>query len=253
MATGDEFCAAEIIRNGAVPAYYQIESCLRSAIEGGRLTPGDELPSEQEMAESFGVNRLTVRRAVQELAAKGLVVRSQGRRSRVAMRKIPLDPFGSFAAQVTAQGLLPGSIVQECAVVTPNTDLRRLLCRSGQSRILHIARTRLLDSTPVAVEDNFLRADFAAPFTDDAVRAEHLYDSLREHCQLTVWDVDADAEMRAADAHEAARLDVREGHPLFSLRITLLNQGKAFGCTFVRFLADRFHFRLGLQRYPVNV
>lgn len=252
MGNVNKLGAADIARNGGVHAYYQIETCIAEAIENGSLVPGDELPSEHEMAEAFKVNRLTVRRAVQELASKGLVVRSRGRRSRVAMRKIPLDPFGSFAGQIASLGLSAGTDVRECSMEAPPKDLRKLFRGQGRRKVLHIARIRLLESTPVAVEDNYLCAEFAPPFTEEPSRAEHLYDALRQCCGLNGWDMDVDAEMGAASSVEAALLDVREGHPLFSLRLTLSAQDKVFGYTFVRFLADRFHFRLGLHRYQVS-
>jgi hypothetical protein len=58
--------------------------------------------------------------------------------------------------------------------------------------------------------------------------------------------------MGTASSVEAALLDVREGHPLFSLRLTLSVPDKILGYTFVRFLVDRFHFNLGLHRYQVS-
>ena len=119
-------------------------------------------------------------------------------------------------------------------MVPPAPDLREILGGQGGRKVLHIEPVRLLEATPVAVEDNCL------------------YDSLRQHCGLTVWDVDADAEIEAARPLEAARLDVREGHPLFSVRLTLSVQDRTIGHTYVRFLANRFHFRLGLQRYPLK-
>jgi len=216
-------------------------------MEKGSFAPGAELPSEEEMALFFEVNRLTVRRAVQELALKGLVIRSQGRRSRVALPKIPLNPFGSFSDQLAALGLSATTTVQECRLITPPADIKTLLCGKGRKKVLHIVRIRELESTPVGVEDNYLLAKFAPPFIKNPARAESLYDALRQHCGLAAWDTDADAELRTTSFPEAALLNVREGHPLFSLRLTLSVQGKTIGFTSVRFLADRFHFRLGQQ------
>ncbi len=252
MAKTKTICAADIARNSGTHAYYQIETCIREAIDNGSLAPGDELPSEHAMAKEFKVNRLTVRHAVQELASKGLVVRSRGRLTRIAMSKIALDPFGSFAGQVASHGFAAGTEVRECAMETPPKELRKLLCGQGRRKALHIARTRFMESTPVAVEDNYLCAEFAPPFIEDKSRAEHFYDSLRQCCALNAWDMDVDAEMGAVSPVEAAWLDVREGHPLFSLRLTLSAQGKVFGYTFVRFLANRFHFHLGMHRYQIS-
>ena len=252
MAVMNKLGTADVARNSGVHAYYQIAACIMDAIENGSLAPGEELPSEGEMAEAFKVNRLTVRHAVQELASKGRVIRSRGRRTRIAMRKIPLDPFGTFAVQVAAHGFIAGTEVRGCAMEAPPKELRKLLCAQGRRKALHIARVRLLDATPVAVEDNYLGAEFAPPFIEDPSRAEHLYDALRQYCGLKAWDLNVDAELGTASSVDAARLDTREGHPLFSLRLTLSVQDKIFGYTHVRFLADRFHFHLGLQRYQVS-
>ena len=52
---------------------------LREAISSNRLAPGERLPSETELIEHFGVARMTVRQAVQELRSDGLVISQHGR------------------------------------------------------------------------------------------------------------------------------------------------------------------------------
>ena len=146
MGSVKKFGEVEVARNSAVPAYFQIETCIRTAMENGSFSPGDELPSEEEMAVLFKVNRLTVRRAVQELASKGLVLRSHGRRSRVAMPKIPLNPFGSFSDQVASRGLTAATTVQECLLMAPPADIKELLGGKGRKKVLHIVRIRKLES-----------------------------------------------------------------------------------------------------------
>ncbi|MEU2428201.1 GntR family transcriptional regulator [Streptomyces sp. NPDC007861] len=65
-------------RNSALPLYRQVEDTLRTRIESGALRPGDRLPSETELAQSLGVNRLTVRQALAGLNRAGLVQARQG-------------------------------------------------------------------------------------------------------------------------------------------------------------------------------
>lgn len=63
-----------------VPAAYQVVSReLRRSIVSGSLKPGDQLPSEAELAEQFGVNRSTVREGIRQLENDGFV-RRQGRK-----------------------------------------------------------------------------------------------------------------------------------------------------------------------------
>lgn len=69
----------QIDRADDKPPYRQIAGMLREAIRSNRLAPGERLPSETELIEHFGVARMTVRQAVQELRSEGLVVSQHGR------------------------------------------------------------------------------------------------------------------------------------------------------------------------------
>lgn len=61
------------------PAFKQIATALREAIGSGRIAPGDKVPSETQLREHFGVARMTVRQALGELSAEGLLVAEHGR------------------------------------------------------------------------------------------------------------------------------------------------------------------------------
>mgnify|MGYP006279701017 CR=1 FL=1 len=68
------------------PKYMRVAASIRSRISEGALSPGDALPTEDELAEQHGVSRMTVRRAVEDLIEEGLVLRQQGRGTFVCER-----------------------------------------------------------------------------------------------------------------------------------------------------------------------
>jgi len=70
------------------PPYRQTAAALREAINLGRLSSGDRLPSESELVKRYGVARMTVRQAIQELKTEGLVVSEHGRG--VFVRSVPV-------------------------------------------------------------------------------------------------------------------------------------------------------------------
>ncbi len=72
-----------------VPYYYQIASILRRKIEEGEFSPGSKLPNEHELAESFGVSRVPVRRALSLLEKENLLTRQRGRGTFVAENPPP--------------------------------------------------------------------------------------------------------------------------------------------------------------------
>ena len=80
------------ISEAAQPLYHRVYREIAREIENGTLQPGDRLPSERWFCDELGVSRATVRRAIAELAADGLVEargRARGRRGRVPRRARP--------------------------------------------------------------------------------------------------------------------------------------------------------------------
>ena len=63
---------------GPIPLYYQLEQDLRDRIRAGQFPGGAPLPTEQRLCETYGVSRITVRRALDALLASGLIARRQG-------------------------------------------------------------------------------------------------------------------------------------------------------------------------------
>lgn len=71
--------SSRIVHDGPVRLWQQVADDIRRAIESGELTPGAKLPSEPELAEIYGVARVTVRTAISSLREEGLVTVTVGR------------------------------------------------------------------------------------------------------------------------------------------------------------------------------
>ena len=85
-----------ISRSSHFPLYYQIRQQIEQSILSGALKPGDKLATENELAEQFGVSRMTARRAIDQLASQGMLVRIQGQGTFVAEK-----PLRSAASGIT--------------------------------------------------------------------------------------------------------------------------------------------------------
>lgn len=99
---------------GEVPLYERVRQSIAQTLTDGTLSPGDKLPSESRLAEEFGVNRLTVRRAIEELARAGAVESRQGSGTFVSARiiRLPLSQqlstdslVSRLTSQIAEQGL----------------------------------------------------------------------------------------------------------------------------------------------------
>jgi GntR family transcriptional regulator len=76
-------------RAGRTPYYMQVADALREEVIAGRVRPGDQLPSERELRERFRVSTMTVRAAIDQLRAEGLVISRQGAGSFVREQTVP--------------------------------------------------------------------------------------------------------------------------------------------------------------------
>jgi GntR family transcriptional regulator len=157
-------------RDADVPPFRQIAAHLREGIRRGELQPGDKLPSETELLEHYGVARMTVRQALAELRAEGLVVAEHGRgvfvRSRPPVRRLAADRFarrhreaGKAAFIAEAEGLgAPGVDEIEVGEAIPPARIRKLLGLAPRARAVVRSRRYLLDGQPVELAVSFVPA-----------------------------------------------------------------------------------------------
>ena len=115
------------------PLYRQVRDALRRRIDAGEYTPGQKLPSETRLAAELNVHRLTVRRAVEELAREGLLQARQGSGTFVTRRQAPIAvtiPLArdQFAAGVEQQMRSLGQRYRDVLLsseLTEDADVRR--------------------------------------------------------------------------------------------------------------------------------
>jgi GntR family transcriptional regulator len=136
-----------------LPLYQQLQRALREAIDRRILDVNDALPAERDLAEEFGVSRITVRKAIDGLVGEGLLTRRQGSgtfvRGRVEKNFASLT---SFSEDMRARGLVPRSewLKRASGTVTPEEALT--LRSSPGTPVYRFNRLRFADDAPMSVE-----------------------------------------------------------------------------------------------------
>jgi len=178
--------------------YAAIIAEIEQAIADGRLAPGDRLPAERALAEEHGVSRMTVRQALQSLESRGLLHRTIGRNggSFVARPKVERDlgTFSGLSEQLARQGLAAGA---------------RVLSAREVDGAIEIARVRFADGEPFALERSTFPERFRWLLELDLTGS--LYELLGDDAPVRAVER---IEPIAADADEAAALELRVGAPL---------------------------------------
>src|SRR4051812_22858502 len=170
----------DLDRSSPVPLYFQVSRQIEAAIDAGQLAPGDRLENEISLADRWGLSRPTMRRAIQELVDKGLLVRRRGIGTQVVHGRVkrPMD-LTSLFDDLTRSGQKPSTqILDRELVPAPAAVAERLGVPVG-AQVLHLERLRSAGEDPLAVMRNWLPADLAPALTAEALQTRGLYELMR--------------------------------------------------------------------------
>ena len=132
------------------PKYAQIEAELIAQIESGQLAPGAELPSESDLIECYGVSRVTVRRAIDELYHQGYVEKMQGKRACVKekVKLQELTSISSYTEEIIRQGIRLPSVPR--STDSRKSCMRRICRRRCRcARFMRISAIMYCSARPV--------------------------------------------------------------------------------------------------------
>lgn len=174
--------AGPVSADAGVPLHRQLFLVLHDEIDRGVVAPGEALPTEQSLCDQFGVSRITVRRALADLAEQGYIGRRHGVGSFVREHS-PSDPSsvaGSYMDGLRQTQFETQVDVVERGVRRPPRAVADALGTSGE--LLHIVRVRRQRRTgePLIVTDAWLPAELAAALTEPALKRVALYQLLSD-------------------------------------------------------------------------
>ncbi len=147
-----------------IPKYLQISAWLKEAIHLGRYKVGEKLPPEIELSRMCRVNRNTLRQAIGELTAEGLLQKVKGVGTFVSSTKsLPvrhkLNRISSFGMELQQSGVREKTRLLEKGVETPTQAVAESLALSPESRVIAVRRVRIGDDLPLIYEETYLPVD----------------------------------------------------------------------------------------------
>lgn len=236
----------DLDRSSPVPLYFQVAQQIEKAISDGGLAPGARLDNEISLADQLGLSRPTMRRAIQELVDKGLLVRKRGVGTQVVRGKItrPVELTSLFddlarGNQTPVTTLLINETMPASEHVAGQLDI-------GQGdKVLHLRRLRWANGEPLAILENYLPEDLADIGTAD-LELRGLYQLMRSrgvHMRVAKQRIGA----RAGTAEECQLLTERKGTPLLTMdRATHDDSGRTVEWGHHVYRASRYSFEVTL-------
>ncbi|AIR85840.1 phosphonate metabolism transcriptional regulator PhnF [Pantoea rwandensis] len=198
--------------------YQAVAAQLEQALQE-RYRCGDYLPSEQQLADHYEVNRHTLRRAVDELVNKGLLQRRHGVGILVLMRPYdyPLHAQARFSQNLLEQGSHPTS-ERLLAVLRPASgDVASALAINEGDNVIHLRTLRRVNGVPVCVINHFLPELSWWP-TIQQFQNGSLHDFMQQHLGLDLTRSQTRISTRRAQAKECKQLEIDLQSPLLCVR-----------------------------------
>lgn len=219
---------ADLDRTGPVPLYFQVSTRLENAIHSGRIPSGARLENEIAIAQRLGLSRPTIRRAIQELVNKGLLVRRRGIGTQVVQGQVTRQvELTSLFEDLQNAHHEPGTRVLSHSTMPATEGVALALGITAGDEVVYIRRLRSTDGVPVAILENYLPLDFA-DITTEQLEARGLYQILRAR-GVTIRIAKQKIGARRAQSDESELLDADRGSPVLTMeRIAFDNAGQAF-------------------------
>ncbi len=235
----------DIDRSSPTPLYFQLAQAIEGAISQGNLPAGSKLENELLLAQRYGLSRPTVRRAVQELVDKGLVVRKRGVGTQVIQPHVRRSvELTSLYDDLERSGEAPTTEVLSLERIPAPGDVAEELDVPVGSEIIVLRRLRRSHGAPLALMTNYLPGRFS--MTADDLIGRGLYQYLRGqgvHLRVAHQRIGA----RLARVEEGRLLDEAPRSALLTMeRIAFDDQGNPVEVGRHVYRASRYEFETTL-------
>ena len=233
----------EWYRDGRGPRYKQLCRHISALVSAGTLAAEDQLPSEREIAEIANVSRVTVRKAIAELVADGMIVQRQGAGSFVRKTgerfEQSLSSLVSFTENLQARGIDSSSRVLLKGLFRPTPTEAMVLGLSPHHQVARINRLRSGDGVPMALEYSSLPEDILP--RPDKVELS-LYELLRKRGSAPTRAIQRVTAINAT-ASMAELLELPEGAAVLQIERTgYLTSGRPIEFTSGIYRSDVYDF-----------
>ena len=237
-----------------LPKYHRIYLVLREQLGEGRFSAG--LPGELALVEKFGVARVTVRRALQQLAAEGLITRQPGRGTHpverdaaAAARAVPpRTQLTGLLENIVSMSLNTTVKVLDVDTVAASRAVAAALGLTPGDRVQKAVRVRSTREGPLSHITTYVPADVARRFGRRELARKPIL-LLLEESGVKVGRAEQSISARLADAEVADRLQVAVGSALLAVRRVIFDeQERPVQWLHGLYRPDRYEYQMQLSR-----
>ena len=230
-------------KGGFIPLYFQIQRNLMEQIQSGKLSEGDPLASEEELARVNKVSRMTARQALHGLKTSGYAFSQKGRGTFVTRPKLEKNimHLRGFTEDMKHLGMVPSSKLLEQTVIKATAELAEKLKVEPDEVVMRLRRLRLADGIPMALEESCIPLRQFPGLEKISFAKQSLYFVLRESFGVRVAYADEVIEALPATREESELLTMPKRTSILSIsRIIMTTEEIPIEVACSRYRGDRY-------------
>jgi GntR family transcriptional regulator len=231
----------------SVPKYSQLREILLDLIDA-ELAYDALIPSERELVDRYGLSRMTVRQAINNLVAEGRLYRVAGKGTFVARPKVEMPlRLTSFTEDMLARGQRPGARDLERRIAAAGGQVARALELSPGDPVHVMVRLRTADLVPMAIERSYIPVQVAPGLEDVPLTDRSLYETLERQFGVALDHGEQTIEAGIVGSDDAPLLELRPGTAVLLVERRSFAQGRPVELTMSTYRGDRYQLHVGLD------
>lgn len=237
------------------PLYHRIYAVMRERIVKGYYRSDVPVPSEAELAESFSVSRITIRKAMEMLTMEGLVTRARGRGTFITDRTKENKLNRAVVSNINGLFSYLNAVGQSTRLKVVSLDRGeappRIAVQMGMpptTELVRAVRVRFLERRPYSLSIAYLLPEIGGAFKRQDLATTNMID-LVQQAGAVVEQVEQTLTATLADDYAARHLEIPVGAPLMLVNRLFFNaEMKPFYAAEIFYCADRYEYRVSLKR-----
>lgn len=208
------------------PMYLQLREIVRDRIEDGEYAPGAAIPSENDLADTYGINRLTVRNAIDTLVKEGLLKRVHGKGVYVVGKKVErdLNRLEGFTRTMLDKKVMPTPEIVTKAVRTAGGRYATLFGIDPSEEVYYVKRVDYADDEPCSLEE-ILVPKYVVPKLEGIDLSVFTLYEVYGFYGINVARVEQTMELTTLEQSDARTLGIGVDYPVLRFSSTTYDEG----------------------------
>ncbi|NFG41445.1 GntR family transcriptional regulator [Clostridium botulinum] len=238
----------KIDKSSKIPLYAQLMEILINQIEN-YMEENDQLDSEREICDKYGVSRTTVRQALDELEKQKYIYKVHGKGNFISSRRVKQDLIKvySFTDEMRKLGKKPISKLLNFEIAEPDSKILRKLKLKENEIVYKITRIRIADDIPMIYEVTYLPYDKFNGITKKDLEENPMYEIFKNDFKVHITSAEEVLESISINKLESIYLDVSQGEPGLKIERTTYENKQVIEYTVSIARGDKFKYRVCLK------